>query len=91
MARAGWRLTRAANASGKMFAISGRMGPCAFSSWLDVITTGRFRILAIFAKAMDCLAAMSLSMFLISFMVPTWWSMSSKAEFSAVKRSTFMV
>ena len=29
--------------------------------------------------------------FLISFIVPTWWSMSSRAAFSAVNRATFMV
>ncbi|MNL62612.1 hypothetical protein D3C87_1866470 [compost metagenome] len=52
---------------------------------------GRLRILAILAKAMDCLAARVVSMFLISCMVPTWWSISSRAVFSAVKRCCFMV
>src|SRR2546423_769456 len=46
---------------------------------------------AILASAIDCFAASSRSMFLISCIVPTWWSISSNVALSAVNRSWVMV
>jgi hypothetical protein len=66
-------------------------GPCAYSSMLEVSTTGILRMRADFASINALRLSSSKGMDLAHPIVPIWWSMSSIAEFSAVNRSKGMV
>src|SRR2546426_3079497 len=66
-------------------------GPCAYSSMLDVSTTGNFRMRAVCASISALRFISSNGMDFIQLIVPTWWSISSMAALSALNFSYVII